>query len=270
MTNWIKLSVIAFCAFLAVSCGVQEEQTSQDVVVDSHTSENALDWAGVYRGTLPCADCAGILTVITLNGDKTFTLATRYLDKELEAGEVESGAFSWSDDGRIVTLNMREPNRFQVGENVLFALDMEGNRIDGPLAEHYRLTKVPDVTSITEHYWKLVSLHGKKVRVPPTNREAHLILKDNDMRVQGAGGCNGLGGLYELSGENGVRFSEIMSTEMACAEGMDVEQAFLSTLLQVASFAIQGDVLVLYGAVTPESGAAHGDELARFEAVYLY
>ncbi len=33
----------------------------------------------VYRGMLPCADCAGINTELTLNADQTFTLKETYL-----------------------------------------------------------------------------------------------------------------------------------------------------------------------------------------------
>lgn len=44
----------------------------QSPMVDMHTSETSLDWAGVYEGTLPCADCEGIHTLIELHEDKSY------------------------------------------------------------------------------------------------------------------------------------------------------------------------------------------------------
>ena len=35
------------------------------------SSATSLDWEGVYRGVVPCADCEGIVTTITLRRDGT-------------------------------------------------------------------------------------------------------------------------------------------------------------------------------------------------------
>ena len=70
---------------------------------NAHNSQNALDWEGVYQGTLPCADCEGIKTVITLLKDNSYKRATTYLgksDKDIH----ESGTFSWDASGGIITL----------------------------------------------------------------------------------------------------------------------------------------------------------------------
>ena len=37
-----------------------------------HTAENSLDWAGIYQGNMPCSNCDGIATTLTLNHNKTF------------------------------------------------------------------------------------------------------------------------------------------------------------------------------------------------------
>ena len=47
-----------------------------------HNSRNSLNWAGVYAGTLPCADCPGIQTRLTLGNDGTFEKQSRYLDRD--------------------------------------------------------------------------------------------------------------------------------------------------------------------------------------------
>ena len=55
------------------------DATDSNAVVDSHTAENALDWPGRYAGLLPCADCEGIQTQLTLNADKTYVLEEHYV-----------------------------------------------------------------------------------------------------------------------------------------------------------------------------------------------
>ena len=66
-------------------------------------SMNALDWEGTYVGTLPCADCEGIETELTINYDGTYSYKTTYLGKETEAEEV-TGTFQWDENGSVITL----------------------------------------------------------------------------------------------------------------------------------------------------------------------
>ena len=110
-----------------------------------HTSQIALDWAGTYEGVLPCADCEGIRTLLTITYELTYELETQYLGRSEEVFK-RSGAFSWDDLGRTITLEGIDPsyetNHYQVGEERLFKLDMDGNRIRGEFEERYVLNKV--------------------------------------------------------------------------------------------------------------------------------
>ncbi|MBL8321182.1 MAG: copper resistance protein NlpE N-terminal domain-containing protein, partial [Acinetobacter sp.] len=45
------------------------------------TAETSLDWAGKYKGVLPCADCEGIEMELELKSDKTYELTEEYLGK---------------------------------------------------------------------------------------------------------------------------------------------------------------------------------------------
>lgn len=110
--------------------------------VDDHNSRNSLDWNGTYHGTLPCADCEGIHTMVELNKDETFKLTQEYLNKNTKLEE--KGKFSWSDNGGTITLNTKDKGTvysFKVGEGRLFMLDQEGNEITGSLADKYILEK---------------------------------------------------------------------------------------------------------------------------------
>ncbi|EGQ9177077.1 copper resistance protein NlpE [Vibrio alginolyticus] len=122
---------------------VEEEQViTEETFVDSeHNALSALDWNGTYKGTLPCADCAGIDMTITLNQDGTYVLEENYQDKE-DGQSKSEGQFTWDANGSIVTLtNEDAPNQYFVGENVLMKLDMNGEKVTGDLAPLYNLTK---------------------------------------------------------------------------------------------------------------------------------
>ena len=53
---------------------------------------------GAYQGTLPCADCAGISTELTLNGDQTFALKETYLKDSKTLATSATGRWQRHDD----------------------------------------------------------------------------------------------------------------------------------------------------------------------------
>ena len=109
---------------------------------DGHTALNSIDFLGIYKGILPCADCEGIETIIELGTGNSYSKKTTYLGKENQNVIESSGTFTWNDAGNTITLtNEESPNQYFVGENVLFHLDLEGNRISGDLADKYQLVK---------------------------------------------------------------------------------------------------------------------------------
>lgn len=239
------------------------EPTSEEVTPapdNAANSQNSLDWNGTYQGTLPCADCEGIATALTLNNDLTFVHRSKYLGKS-DSIFVSSGNFKWNDKGSniILTENDGITRQFKVGENQLFMLDQEGNRITGDLADKYILIK--DQVEITEKYWKLVELNGQPVTTKEGNREAFLILKTENNRVHGNGGCNTFNGSYELMEGNRIKFSKMATTLMACMD-VNTEQQFMSVLETADNYNLTETTLVL--------NKAKMAPLARFEVVYLY
>ncbi|MDR1653963.1 MAG: copper resistance protein NlpE [Prevotellaceae bacterium] len=122
-------------------------QSKSEQYIDSdiiHNSRNSINWQGTYTGTLPCADCTGIQTAITLS-DSTYVLETVYLGKSKKVFR-ESAKFFWDADGSKITLanadNAAPINRqYIVGEGTLTQLDNEGNSVEGEHAEMYILHK---------------------------------------------------------------------------------------------------------------------------------
>jgi uncharacterized lipoprotein NlpE involved in copper resistance/heat shock protein HslJ len=115
----------------------------EKVSIDSHNSQNALDWSGTYKGITPCADCEGIETEVILNKDLTFVIKTKYLGKGDAKVFEEKGTFEWDNTGSIILLQglKGSPSQYKVGENKLIQLDMDGKVITGQLAEKYVLPK---------------------------------------------------------------------------------------------------------------------------------
>ncbi len=107
------------------------------------TSQTSLDWHGTYKGILPCADCEGVKTVLTIRQDHTYLLEITYLGKAAEPLTYE-GSFAWAADGGTIYLNdlSDRPNRFFIGENFVSQLDLEGQRVTGALEDQYKLNKV--------------------------------------------------------------------------------------------------------------------------------
>ncbi len=94
------------------------------------------------------------------------------------------------------------------------------------------------------------------IAVVAGQREPYIQFDAGEMRYSGSGGCNGMGGSYELKPGSHIRFSQGMHTMMACQTGMDTEAAFSEVLEKADSYSVAGDSLVLN---------AGGRPLAHFE-----
>lgn len=138
---WNSFLTLSMATLLA-ACSPLSSSSPATPAADGHHSRNALDWAGIYEGIVPCADCPGIAHRLTLNQDGSYTLITRYLERSPTPQEAR-GRFTWDETGNRIQLDQAGFGglRFQVGENRLWMLNPEGQRITGPLADHYLLNK---------------------------------------------------------------------------------------------------------------------------------
>ncbi|MFC5569330.1 copper resistance protein NlpE [Lysobacter yangpyeongensis] len=91
-------------------------------------------FAGVFSGTLPCADCPGIDTTLTLNRDGTYALHGAYQGKP---GNGFDGDGTWTaeENGQRIRLDPNSKSEqdqlFAIAtQDQLDALDGEGKAID--------------------------------------------------------------------------------------------------------------------------------------------
>ncbi len=260
------LSIAFLTAILIMGCNAKTENVTENPD-SAHTSENSLDWAGSYTGILPCASCPGIRTEIKLSHDHTYQFTTIYIDDENNKIFRDEGNFEWSKNGLDITLNpnssAEEQTIFKVGENVLFLLDKDGNRVEGDLKDLYKLNKVLENEEITGKYWKLVEIDGVKVEdAEYLTKEAHFVLNEEN-KIAGNLGCNLFNGSYKLGEGSTINFSKMAVTLMAC-DDMEVESAFIRILEHTNHYSMGGDVLLLNNKEGQKT-----NNLAKFVAVYL-
>jgi uncharacterized lipoprotein NlpE involved in copper resistance len=257
----LRLSVLAMTLIAAAGwLGTENVRAvAADVPDAAHTSQNALDWAGIYRGTLPCADCEGIDTVVTLRRDGSYLQQSRYLGKSKDV-QTMRGDFVWSTDGRNITLKSGSgPVQYQVGEHQLILLDAQGQPVTGDMSKKYVLAQLP-ASSLEGTKWQLTALKETPIAAGPPSWDITLQASDNS--VFGANNCNRIAGGYRLKGANGIRFTPLASTMMACVGGEDTDWQFGQMFDQVKTYRLSGHQLQLFG--------AKDALLATFEAVYLY
>ena len=123
-----------------MSCSKKEEakaETPQAVEADSAQAqpeeaakaEAPKKHVGEFSGKLPCADCPGIETKLTLNEDGSFLLDETYLEKK--DGQFNAkGSYEVSADGAFVTLKEEgndKPRVFLVEEDAAYLVEKVGD-----------------------------------------------------------------------------------------------------------------------------------------------
>ena len=96
--------------------------------------------------------------------------------------------------------------------------------------------------------WKLVSYGSVPNQTPAAADVDTMIEFDSEGRMTGNVGCNGFGGAYEVDG-NMITISPIESTLMFCEGPLgDQELATLTTLQEMTSFELNGNLLTITSA----------------------
>jgi heat shock protein HslJ len=124
----------------------------------------------------------------------------------------------------------------------------------------YQLKKVYFDNTISEKYWKLIKLNGKKIILGKNQNTApYLTLKNENSHFFGNGGCNAIQGSYTLSEGNKIKFSKMASTKMFC-DYMETEQALLQVLENAENYSVENDTVSLNNPTMVS--------LAKFQMIY--
>jgi len=187
-------------------------------------------------------------------GGPPFAFALTYDAKQIEPGRTYSVSASIKLDGRLMFVtDTHHPADFSAdAENELMLVRVGAGSPPPPDNPAHK----PDA-SLTNTYWKLVTLQGEPVVT--FAREPHLVLQDDGI-VRGNLGCNTFSGGYEI-GDGMLSFQGLRTTLMACPDGMEQETAISQALRKVVRMKITGDTLWL-------TDGEH-NALITCEAVYL-
>ncbi|HUH46837.1 MAG TPA: copper resistance protein NlpE N-terminal domain-containing protein [Arenibacter sp.] len=255
MNNLKIIIVLTGMALATISCKSKINKTNTEFE-DHHTAQNSLDWSGTYSGILPCADCSGIETELTLNADNTFVLTTSYLGKQDSGKNILEGKFEW-DRNEINLMGIRKgerPTTYKVEENRIRQLDMKGHIITGNLAQNYVLKKNGNL-NVEDKRWKLVELNGKPIA--GTAESHYLIFRSKDGKIEAKANCNIMLSNYTIKNELQLKIEQGLTTLMACPDNL--EQEFGQVLTTVDNLSTDGKSLSL--------NKARMAPLARFELV---
>jgi len=105
----------------------------------------------------------------------------------------------------------------------------------------------PQKLMIPRWFLSSLTLDGQAVDIPAGQQKITLQF-EQDNKANGAGGCNSFGTEYKVSPDGKLSFSPIMSTLMACTEGMEQESAYFNALAKVEQFKVDGGKLTLSSA----------------------
>jgi uncharacterized lipoprotein NlpE involved in copper resistance len=96
-------------------------------------------WHGKYSGVLPCGDCKGIFTIITVDGNNTYKL----LSKRVGKGEKEAaydGTYHFDNSKNMITLDAEGDHlKFEVKDGMLIKRDKFGDPEQGAEEARYYL-----------------------------------------------------------------------------------------------------------------------------------
>jgi heat shock protein HslJ len=242
-----KIALIILSVAMVTStfyCKSSSKSAEARIRQKSNTAQYAQFWGGSYLGFLPCADCDGILTTITLDNNMNYRLKLKYLGKPGSA-YISRGKFSWTGGGNVIVLDTAGYGlQFAVAQGMLTQLNRYGDMDTGELAEKYILTR--ENYLLVEKRWQLIELQGVPVSASyGLQKGPYVVFMEGDNRFKGYGGCNTFGGTYELKYMNRITVSNAISTQMACP-ALETESAMLKVIQTADNFEIDGDVLLLH------------------------
>jgi len=274
--------ILCLVAALLSACMPRREgaEAATAQPADVHTSRDSLDWAGVYEGVLPCADCPGIETRLTLERDGSYVISTRYLDRQ-HSPLIARGQFTWHAGGNAISLDAKGGGQqYAVGEGRLVLLNRDGTQ-QVPPSPNRVLTLMPSgvastpagpglVRTLEAHRWSLdfaTDGQGRRIEAVSPGPGRQFVFGFYGARLHVQGGCNQLGGSYLIDAEGRMTVSRMAATMMACEPAKMQADAALSDLLarplkveilegaqpRLRLTSAVNDTLVLSGQLTPEA-----------------
>ncbi len=119
-------------------------QQNTDHAAHVNPIDKSLEFHGVFYGFLPCKDCNGIKTTLSLKQHDNYLLVTQPA-RESSREYYEKGKYTWNDENHTVVLTPRKDSGIRQyhieNEGTLIQLSSGGARITGDEADRYILRR---------------------------------------------------------------------------------------------------------------------------------
>jgi hypothetical protein len=133
---------------------IKSHQQGMDHAAHIVPIEKSQDFHGVFYGFLPCNDCNGIKTTLSLKQNNLYLLVTQPA-RESSREYYEKGKYSWDEENQTVVLTPRKEGEIRQyhieNEGTLVQLGSGGVRLNGDEASRYTLRRSDTVKAREVH-----------------------------------------------------------------------------------------------------------------------
>jgi len=116
--------------------------------------DKSLEFHGVFYGYLPCEDCNGIKTTLSLKQKDNYLIVTQPA-RDSSREYFEKGKYTWDEKNRIVVLTSRKDGsikKYRIeDEGTIIQLNSDGTPIAGGDEDRYTLRRSDTVKSREVH-----------------------------------------------------------------------------------------------------------------------
>ncbi|MDD1608688.1 MAG: copper resistance protein NlpE, partial [Methylococcaceae bacterium] len=116
--------------------------------------DKSQDFHGVFYGFLPCNDCNGIKTTLSLKQKNNYLLVTQPA-RDSSREFYEKGKYSWNEENNTLILTPRKestPRQYLIkDEGTIIQLNSDGTQMSEELEESYTLRRSDTVKAREVH-----------------------------------------------------------------------------------------------------------------------
>ena len=116
--------------------------------------DKSLEFHGIFYGYLPCNDCNGIKTTLSLKQNNNYLLVTQPA-RDSSREFYEKGKYSWNEENHTVILTPRQesnPRHYLIkDEGTLIQLNSDGTEMSKELEDSYTLRRSDTVKGREVH-----------------------------------------------------------------------------------------------------------------------
>ncbi|UOA09095.1 copper resistance protein NlpE [Methylobacter sp. S3L5C] len=138
-----------------VKARIKSHQQNTDHSVHVEPSDKSLDFHGIFYGYLPCKDCSGIKSTLSLKNNNNYLLVTQPA-KESSREFYEKGKYTWNEEKHTVILtprNKADTRQYLIkDEGTLILLNTDGSKMKGDDEDSYALRSSDTVKSREIHF----------------------------------------------------------------------------------------------------------------------